>query len=48
MGEGFSGTTIKDTETKPKGVGIRGAREVGMAEVRGRGELWGEKADNCT
>ena len=34
-GEGFSGTTIKDTGTKPRGGGNGG--EVGMAGVRGRG-----------
>ena len=40
-GEGFSGTCIKDTWTKPKGVGSR----VGWL---GWGELWRESGDNCT
>ena len=40
-GEGFSGTCIKDTWTKPKRVGSR----VGWL---GWGELWRESGDNCT
>ena len=38
-GEGFSGTTIKDEWTKPRGGGIR----VGMAGVQGRGGEKGRK-----
>ena len=39
-GEGFSGTSIKDTWTKPKGGRIKG---------RKRGWLgWGQNGDNCT
>ena len=45
MGEGFSGTTIKDTWTKPKG-GWKQGKEVGMAGVVW-GEWWGISADNC-
>ena len=43
-GEGFSGTTIKDTWTKP-----RGREEAGEGGGFGRGGLegWGENADNC-
>ena len=43
-GEGFPGTTIKDTWTKPRGrvvVGEGGG--VSWGEVEG----WGEKAHNC-
>ena len=44
-GEGFSGTTIKDTRTKSRG-GWHQGREVGMAGVGGK---WlGENADNYT
>ena len=32
-GEWFSGTTIKDTWTKPSGGGSKGGREVGMSGV---------------
>ena len=43
-GEGFSGTTIKDTWRKPR-------RRVGAGEGGGLGwgevEGWGENADNC-
>ena len=38
-GEGFSGTTIKDTWTKPRGR-VEAGREVGLAGVGWRG---GEK-----
>ena len=43
-GEGFSGTTIKDTWTKP-----RGRVEAGEGGGFGWGgvEGWGENADNC-
>ena len=43
-GEGFSGTTIKDTWTKP-----RGRVEAGEGGGFGWGgvERWGENADNC-
>ena len=39
-----SGTTMKDTWTKPRGV------ESGQAGANGWGqrEWWGKKADNCT
>ena len=37
-GEGFSGTTTKDTWTKPRGAGWKQGREVGMAGV---GDEWG-------
>ena len=43
-GEGFSGTTIKDSWTKPKGrvkAGEGGGFEWGGVEG------WGEDADNC-
>ena len=33
MGEGFSGTTIQDTWTKPKGRVEAGGGEVGLAQV---------------
>ena len=35
-GEGFSGTTIKDTWTKRRRGGIRQGREVGMVGVEGK------------
>ena len=43
-GEGITGTTIKDTWTKP-----RGRVEVGEGGGFGWGgvEGWGENADNC-
>ena len=43
-GEGFSGTTIKDTWRKP-----RGKVEVGEGGGFGWGgvEEWGENTDNC-
>ena len=43
-GEGFSGTTIKDTWTKP-----RGRVEAGEGGGFGWGGVdgWGENADNC-
>ena len=43
-GEGFSGTTIKDRWTKP-----RGRVEAGVGSGFGWGgvERWGENADNC-
>ena len=43
-GEGFSGITIKDTWTKPRGrveAGERGEFDWGGVEG------WGENADNC-
>ena len=43
-GEGFSGTSIKDTWTKPKGVGSR----VGNVDGWGSREWWRENGDNCT
>ena len=42
-GEGFSGTTIKDTCTKPRG--REETREGGRFGWAG-GEGWGENADN--
>ena len=42
--EGFSGTTIKDTWTKPRGVGPG----EGGGDGWGERELWGENTDNCT
>ena len=42
--EGFSGTTIKDTWTTPRGRWKQG-KEVGMAGVGG---VAGVNADNCT
>ena len=45
-GEGFSGTCIKDTWTKPKGLG---SRVGGTGEWSGqRGEWLGGNVDNCT
>ena len=44
MGEGFSGTTIKDTWTKPRGVGIG----EGGGDGWGWGEWRRENADNYT
>ena len=41
-GKGFSGTTIKDTWTKPRRGGSKGGRRVWL----GRGEWWGINA-NC-
>ena len=43
-GEGFSGTTIKDTRTKPRG--REEARE-GGGFGWDWGKQWGENADNC-
>ena len=43
-GEGFSGTAIKDTWTKPRG-GWKQGTEVEMAGVVG--DWWGVNADNC-
>ena len=40
MGEGFSGTTIKDTQTQPRGK-VKQGREMGLAGVVGG------NADNC-
>ena len=40
-GEGFTGTTIKDTQTKSRGRGEGGG--FGWDGVEG----WGEKADSC-
>ena len=43
-GEGFSGTTIKDTWTKPRGrVEVEEGGGYGWGGVEG----WGENADNC-
>ena len=42
--KGHQGTCIKDTSTKPKGVGSR----VGGGYGWGWGEWWGENGDNCT
>ena len=42
-GKGFSGTTIKDTWTKPKGVWNQES-EVGMVGVRRK--RWEEKPEN--
>ena len=44
MGEGFPGTTIKDTWTKSRG--RVEAREGGGCGWGGGG-WWGENADNC-
>ena len=41
--EGFSGTTIKDTWTKPREGGSKGRRWVWLWW----GEWWGVNADNC-
>ena len=41
---GFSGTTIKDTWTKPRG---RVEAREGGGFGWGRGEWWEENADNC-
>ena len=44
LGEGFSGTTIKDIRTKPRErVETREGGGFGWAG----GEWWGENADNC-
>ena len=44
MGEGFSGTTIKDIWTKPRGrVEVREGGGFSWGGVEG----WGEKAYNC-
>ena len=43
-GEGFSGTAIKDTWTKPRG---RVERGEGGGFTWGGVEGWGEKAYNC-
>ena len=43
-GEGFSGTIIKDTWTKPSG---RVETGEGGGFVWGGVEGWGENADNC-
>ena len=43
-GEGFSGTTIKDTWTKPRGrVKVGEGGGFGWGGVEG----WGENVDNC-
>ena len=42
--EGFSGTCIKDTWTKPKVDGIKG----GSGDGWDAGEWWGENGDNRT
>ena len=44
MGEGFSGTTIKDTWIKPRErVEAGEGGEFGWGGVK----MWGENADNC-
>ena len=43
-GEAFSGTTIKDTWTKSRGLE---ARE-GDGDAWGLRKVWEENADNCT
>ena len=43
-GAEHQGTCIKDTWTKPKGVGLR----VGGGDGWGREVWWGENGDNCT
>ena len=43
-GEGFSGTTIMDTRTKPRG---RVEAREGGGFSWGEGEWGGENADNC-
>ena len=43
MGGGFSGTTIKDTWTKPRGR-VEAREGGGFGEG---GEWWRENADNC-
>ena len=42
--EGFSGTSIKDTWTKPRGVGSR----VGGGDGWSEGEWWGGNGENYT
>ena len=43
-GEGFSGTTMKDTWTKPRGrVEVEEGGGFGWGGVEG----WGENTDNC-
>ena len=42
--EGFSGTSIKDTWTKPKGVGSR----LDGGDGWGGGQWWSKSGDNCT
>ena len=44
MGEGFSGTTIKDTWTKPR---EKEEAKEGGGFHWGVGESWGENADKC-
>ena len=43
-GGGFTGTSIKDTWTKPKGGRIEGGRWGWL----GWREWWGKNGDNCT
>ena len=45
MGEGFSGTTIKDTWTKPRG---RVEAREGSGFGCGGGESWGKMQTNVT
>ena len=42
-GKGHQGTCVKDTWTKPKGVGLRVGGGDGVW-----GAWWGENRDNCT
>ena len=44
QGKVHQGTCIKDTWTKPKGVGLR----VGGGNGWGGGDCWGGNGDNCT
>ena len=44
-GEGVSGTTIKDTQTKTRG-GVESGE--GGGDGWGWGEWWEGKAENCT
>ena len=44
-GEGFLGTTIKDTWTKPNGGRIKGGK---WGWLGWGGEWWQENGDNCT
>ena len=43
--EGFSGTTMKDSWTKPRW-GVESGE--GGGDGWGGGDWWGESADNCT
>ena len=43
-GEGFSGSSIENAWTKPRGVGSG----VGDGGSWGKGNWWGEDGDKCT